>query len=305
MSELVTGGVPSDGPSSPASDVVPYETDGVVRRALRWVPRSAARPGAPVVLLHGFSQAPGSWGEVAPLLAESLGREVWAPEYVGQGDGAGPVPDGSSYSFDALVGAVAGFCRTCGTPVSLVGYSMGGRVALGVARRHPEALASLVLESAGLGPAGSEEQAAAARADAEVSRRLRSEPLARFMDWWEERPVFASQRGLPPDRRALLRAGRMANDPVKLALVVEGAGKHAMPDLSGVPGELAARGVPTLYLAGELDPKYAGVARALAGEGVCARVLPGVGHDVHFEDAGLFCATVAAWLSGSASGRPA
>ena len=305
MSEAACGRIPCGGPASSALGVVPYETGGVVRRALRWVPRGSARPGAPVVLLHGFSQVPGSWGEVAPLLAESLGREVWAPEYVGPGDDAEPVPDGSSYSFDALVEAAAGFCRTCGAPVALVGYSMGGRVALGVARRHPEALASLVLENAGLGPAGVEERAVAARADAEVSRRLRSETLSNFMDWWEERPVFASQRGLPADRRALLRAGRMDNDPAELALVVEGAGKHAMPDLSGVPGELAARGVPTLYLAGELDPKYAGVARVLACEGVCARVLPGVGHDAHFEDAGLFCATVSAWLSSGASDRPA
>lgn len=274
-----------------------------------------------VVLLHGFSQSAHTWDEVAPRLAAAGGgRVVWAPEFVGHGGSERP-GDARAYAFDELVTTLAVFidevallqgrCRAEGGRVALVGYSMGGRVALAYAQAHPERLATLVLESAGLGLTGDAARAEAAERDATLAARLRVEGLARFMDFWETRPVFSSQRALPAAMRNRLRAARMDNDPEALARTFEGSGAHAMPGLSAVPTRLPC---PVLYLAGALDAKYAAIARGLgaaaagtpeaseasrlggARANLEVRVLPGVGHDVHFEDPAAFCREVAAHL---------
>ena len=273
---------------------------------------SATAPRDPIVLLHGFSQSAHAWDEVVPHLATACpGRALWAPEFVGHGCSDAP-RDPAPYAFSELVATLAAFIDEVVLPdearrapsasgrVALVGYSMGGRVALAYAVSHPQRVASLVLESSGLGPANEEARTQAAERDAALAARVRREPLADFMDFWETRPVFSSQLGLPPKRRTLLRAARMRNDPEALALTFEGSGQHAMPDLSGAPAWLASRGVPVLYLAGKLDPKYAGVARQLSATdawGLDVRVLPDAGHDVHFEQPIAFCEQVAPFLA--------
>ena len=311
-----------------------FECAGVRYGALRWellpdmvspvrVPECVSVP--PIVLLHGFSQSGQTWDEVAPRLVASWpGRVAWAPDFVGHGISDAP-RDPTPYAFDELVATLDAFIEDVVLPdaaacrageaapatacpngaegpsrVALVGYSMGGRVALAYAAAHPERVSALVLESAGLGPADEAARTAAAERDAALAARVRREPLADFMDFWETRPVFASQLGLGRAQRDRLRAARMDNDPEALALAFEGSGQHAMPNLCGVPARLAASGIPVLYLAGELDPKYAWVAESLRAAdawGLDVRVLPGVGHDVHFESPTTFCRAVVPFLA--------
>lgn len=274
---------------------------GVLTHALRWR-CGRVRPGEPpVVLLHGFSQSAHTWASVGPRLARALpGRDVWAPEFAGHGESE-HAHEPEPYALEALVRSLDAFAADvvlrdspCGR-VDLVGYSMGGRVASLYALAHVRRVSRLVLESAGLGPADDAAREAARVRDARVAGLLRSEPLGRFMDFWEALPVFASQRRLAAQDRSRLRAARMDNDPECLALTVEGSGQHAMPR---VLEDLANLGVPTLYLAGALDAKYAALARAF-GEAcprACVRVLAGAGHDVHFEDEDAFCAHVGEFL---------
>lgn len=308
----------------------------------------ASSTAAPLqlVMLHGFSQSALTWDEVAAFLVEAHPRcAIWAPEFVGHG-GSDVPHDPAPYAFDELVEALAFAIdevvlgrvgepgigvgtdssrtgehsgmgnggqmdhRVGSDRIALIGYSMGGRVALAYAHARPERLHSLVLESAGLGPSDEDARREAADRNAVLALRLRTSTLDDFMDFWETRPVFASQFGLPAVKRELLREARMANDSEALALTFEGSGVHTMPDLSRVPGDLATRGVPVLYLAGELDPKYAALARLLpettagarGGEGAGYRMRPvvrvvlGVGHDVHFEDPVSFVREVEALI---------
>ena len=292
----------------------------------------------PIVLLHGFSQSGHTWDEIAPQFAARWpGRAIWALDFVGHGLSDVPA-DPAPYAFDELVATLAAFIDEVVLPddapasaasapaavavsvvghasvpaaapapkpasrIALVGYSMGGRVALAYAAAHPERLASLVLESAGLGPADKVARSVAAQRDAALAARVRSESLADFMDFWETRPVFASQLNLPERQRGRLRAARMDNDPGALALTFEGSGQHTMPNLAQVPSQLAARGIPVLYLAGELDAKYAALAESLTSHGgsemaPIVRILSGVGHDIHFEDPACYVEELFSFLS--------
>jgi esterase len=107
----------------------------------------------PVLLLHGVTGHARTWDEEARALADRY--RVLALDQRGHGD-SDPAPEGD-YSTDALVGDVAAFVRTLAlAPLRLVGLSLGGRVAIAFAARHPEAVERLVVVDIGpeLAPAG-------------------------------------------------------------------------------------------------------------------------------------------------------
>jgi pimeloyl-ACP methyl ester carboxylesterase len=111
----------------------------------RCPPAGAAR-GVPVVLLHG---SPGGRFDFSGLL-EPLARDrcAIAPDLPGFGEATRAVPD---YSVDAHAAYVAAFLRAAGERrAHVVGFSMGGGVAIALAARHPDRVASLTLLS-GLG----------------------------------------------------------------------------------------------------------------------------------------------------------
>ena len=103
---------------------------------------SDAREGGastvPIVLVHGFAQQASTWDDAARLLANA-GVECFGFELAGHGAGAcsaGGDPAERSDFFDLCFQARAllAFCRVvardAGVAPVLVGYSMGGRVAL-------------------------------------------------------------------------------------------------------------------------------------------------------------------------------
>lgn len=316
---------------------------------------SGAREGgalsAPIVLVHGFAQQASTWDDAVRLLA-GAGAECFGFELAGHGAGACSAggdpaerPDFFDLCFQAR--ALLAFCRVvardAGVAPVLVGYSMGGRVALqaaclaaddlrdggelnrialrssaafapcdrarrldvaGACQRDVTANAArmsaavpfsaLVLESAGLGPADAASRGALRERNFAWAARVRGEGVSAFMSWWEALPLFESQRNLPVDQRERLRAGRFANDAESLALSFEQAGAHQMPlrcESIRALCELAAKGIPVSYLAGELDAKYCKVASTLQAEShdaVLCLVAPAAGHSIHLEQPEAF-----------------
>jgi 2-succinyl-6-hydroxy-2,4-cyclohexadiene-1-carboxylate synthase len=228
-------------------------------------------------LLHGFSETSSTWERVAPSLAQ--GRYVVAPDLVGHGRSDRP-GDPAAYDPAALLDMLAALLGWLQADrADFVGYSMGGRVALLFACAQPCRVASLVLESTGLGPATEEQRQAMLKRDRETVALLQEGDNEAFADFWEGQPLFDTQKGLPADLQARIRATRVANDPRALALMVRGAGQHAMPDLSH---EVVALPMGVLYIAGIHDRRYRGIAEGLQREGI-ASVLLDTGHNAHLE----------------------
>ena len=316
---------------------------------------SDAREGgtlsAPIVLVHGFAQQASTWDDAVRLLA-GAGAECFGFELAGHGAGACSAggdpaerPDFFDLCFQAR--ALLAFCRVvardAGVAPVLVGYSMGGRVALqaaclaaddlrdggdlnrislrssaafapcdrarrldvaGACQRDVTAnearmsaavpFSALVLESAGLGPADAASREALRERNFAWAARVRGEGVSAFMSWWAGLPLFESQRNLPVDQRERLRAGRFANDAESLALSFEQAGAHQMPlrcESIRALCELAAKGIPVSYLAGELDAKYCKVLadlRADSHDAVSCRAVPCAGHSIHLEQPEVF-----------------
>ncbi len=105
---------------------------------------------APVVLVHGYMDAAGTWDLVAPRLARA--RRVLAPDMRGYGEGA-RVGEGGYYYFPDYVFDLADLVDRLagGAPFHLVGHSMGGTIATLYAGAFPERVRSLALLE-GLGP---------------------------------------------------------------------------------------------------------------------------------------------------------
>lgn len=109
--------------------------------------------GEPVILLHGGgagADAVSNWSTCMPLFAKH--KRVIAADLVGFGHTDKPDPTAFTYSQDARNRQIIALIETLGLErVSIVGNSMGGATALGVAMLRPDLVENLVLMgSAGL-----------------------------------------------------------------------------------------------------------------------------------------------------------
>lgn len=223
-----------------------------------------------ILFLHGFLGAPDQLASIAPAaIGVSLpghGPDPWFPTATGF---VGAV--------DAIAERIARDTR--GAPL-LVGYSMGARLALGVLGRHTHLAAGAVLVGADPGPL--DDTARAARADVEAARRalLARVGLERFVDAWENEPIFATQVALDPEVRRAQRAARGAHTERGIAWVLEHLGAASQPFLD--VGDLDP---PITFLAGERDARFAAIAERLGREAPHggAVIAPGCGHNLLLE----------------------
>lgn len=247
-------------------------------------------PGAPLVLVHGFLGSPDDWEDLVPRWAAR--RPCLRIELPGHGADrcSGHV------DFAATVAAVGAIMAQTGRPADVIGYSMGGRLALGATLRDPRQVRRLVLISASPGLASGHEREARARADDRLAARLEAVGLPRFVQDWYDLPLFESLRARPALRRALEQR-RGAGEASALAAALRGLTVGRQPsywgDLPGLP-------MPVLWVAGERDPKYRELLAHAAG--LCPQgrllIVPNAGHMPHLEHPD-FCGTrVKAFLAG-------
>lgn len=254
---------------------VPGTTGG--GEVLSWGDPAASRC---LVALHGFMATGQAWDS----LARTLGADGWrvlAPTLM--------PTDEAEAGFDALAAAVHKCVLEAagqGAAPVLLGYSMGGRIALEYLQRFPEApISGLVLESAGLGPRDGAEREALRERSRQWAARFRSEPAEDYVAWWETLGIFATQAEMPPQRRAAQRRMRLSVPGEALAALTIAAGQgrmHGGAENAELLSALSGR-IPVLYFAGSRDVKYAQIAASLAGSGVQVR-MAATGHNIHLED---------------------
>jgi len=247
--------------------------------------------GTPVTLLHGFTQSGGSWHEVISKMPQ-LWKWV-VPDLRGHGDTR--VRPGGPHTMDACIVDLEmlwdrlGIART-----HLVGYSMGGRLALHVAAARPERALSLLTIGA---HAGLEEEAREGRrrGDEAMAQRIETDGLEAFVSYWSSLPLFAGLERRGPSFVAQVRAERMNNRAAGLAESLRGMGAGAMRP---VWDDLARVKCPCTFVAGQLDHGYVASARRLAASVPDGRVVivQRAGHTVHQERPETFARLLLAHL---------
>jgi 2-succinyl-6-hydroxy-2,4-cyclohexadiene-1-carboxylate synthase len=159
---------------------------------------------------------------------------------------------------------------------AVVGYSMGGRIALHAALRQPDAFRALALIGVS---AGVEDREARHRSDEELAAWIERHSIEEVVERWERQPVFATQSA---ELRTRQRPGRLSHDPRNLAQLLRSAGQGATPPVWDRLHELRR---PVLLMVGEYDERYAEAANRMASRTPDARVriVPGAGHAPQLE----------------------
>ena len=251
-----------------------------------------AGSGQPVTLLHGFTQSGQSWREIIARMPE--GWKWIVPDLRGHGETR--VRTGAPCSMEACTDDLVALWEEMDLGrTHLVGYSMGGRLALHVAARRPERVASLLTVGA---HAGLEEEAREGRrrGDEALAERIEKEGVESFVEYWGALPLFAGLQRRGDSYMAQVRAERLKNHAGGLACSLRGMGAGVMEP---VWGELGRVKVPCTFVAGQLDHGYVATARRLAGTVRDGRleIVARAGHAVHQERPDAFARILANHLA--------
>ncbi len=245
----------------------------------------------PVVLLHGFLGTGADWREVMDALSDRF--YCLAPDLPGHGETVIDGPD-TLYTANATARLLAGYINgeRLQTP-DLIGYSMGGRLALYLAVNYPDYFRRMVLESSSPGLSNPTERAARRDQDLALASRLESESFDKFLRDWYDQPIFASLQRYP-DRLKTLIAQRLRQNPLKLAVSLRHFGAGIQEPL----WNRLAKTPPTLLIVGEHDAKFQQIATRMvsAMPDATVGIVPDAGHNVHLEQPERFVRIVKEFL---------
>ena len=265
-----------------------------MNESLAWHYQGWGEPTKPAILfLHGFMGSAADWRTVGEKLGNNFYCLAADLPYHGETRETGHGP----YTMDSTARAFINLIDELGIrSASLIGYSMGGRLALFLALEYPQRFSHLVLESASPGLETERERAARRAADEALAARLEREPLEAFLHEWYHRAIFAGLTDHP--EFPVLWRRRLENDPVRLARALRDLGTGAHPSLWGRLKELA---MPTLLLVGERDEKFVGLAEKMRMliPNASSRIFKNCGHVVHFEKSDEFCREVSQFVRSS------
>ena len=244
-----------------------------------------AGEGPATLLLHGFTGSSTTWDPHVARFKRHM--KTIAVDLVGHGDSDAP-KDPERYRMEFCVEHLLAVLDQLGLDaVDLIGYSMGGRVALHLAITAPGRIRSIVLESSSPGIADPTERQARVVADDSLADYVERKGIDAFVDRWENQPLFESQRNLSPTVRSALRSQRRRNNPVGLANSLRGMGAGRQESLWRSLPTIEA---PVLLIAGGLDAKYCRIAREMSSLLPNARleIVHNAGHAVHLERPAAF-----------------
>lgn len=216
-----------------------------------------------IALLHGFLGDPAIWDATIAAWPRD-GDEFIRPTLPGHGK-----RESVWGTWDGNLAVVA---SAIGEADIVVGYSLGGRVALGLVATGRVHRAILVSTNPGIDDS---ERAERRARDAEWATLLRERGMIAFLDMWEAQPLFSTRMRAPLSHREARRARRLELDPEQLARSLEVMGLAEMPDYR----ELVDTQRFSLVVGAD-DEKYGAIAHTLPARCV---ILADCGHDPTLE----------------------
>ncbi len=126
---------------------------------------------------------------------------------------------------------------------TLIGYSMGGRLALELARSCRYHLKRLVLLSAHPGPSSEEERKDRKEFELKVVEELRNKDRRSFLNWWNALPVFSTDEPITTSEERYLGSADLFL-------------RHRLSEQDNHIGEMKCHKDKVLYITGLNDEKY-------------------------------------------------
>ncbi|WP_050616159.1 2-succinyl-6-hydroxy-2,4-cyclohexadiene-1-carboxylate synthase [Bacillus testis] len=241
--------------------------------------------GEPLLFLHGFTGDHSTWNAVADALKENY--QVITLDILGHGRSDCP-SDAARYAMEEVCADIAVILDQLSVgKVHVIGYSMGGRLALSFAILYSEYVKSANLESASPGLATADEREKRRMNDRHLANEIEQNGLEAFVDHWENIPLFASQRNLPAEERLAIRKQRLSNSTIGLGNSLRGMGTGMQPSWWEALEQIDK---PVLLLSGELDLKFREISKRMHERlpNSEQKVILGVGHAIHVENSAIF-----------------
>jgi len=238
--------------------------------------------------LHGFLGGPHDWDEFALSMAQAL-PDLAVPGSLIKADlfGADWLPQTQTLAqwADAYCGSIAqaDTQSSPATPRYLLGYSLGGRLALHVALQHPSLWDGVIIVGANPGLDTEEARQERRANDALWAQRLGTQPWDTLLAAWDAQPVFAGKPALmPPRLEADFSRARLAESLRRWSLGAQDPLWSALERFS----------VPLLWIAGAEDTGQAAICRRLQSTvpGMQLWIAPRAGHRVPWEQPQAFAA---------------
>jgi 2-succinyl-6-hydroxy-2,4-cyclohexadiene-1-carboxylate synthase len=225
-----------------------------------------------VLFIPGFMQRGDAWRPVAELLPERYPSRLL---------------DHAEHSFEGRMAEIADARADF-----LVGYSLGGRLALRAALRSPSAYRGVVIVGATAGIEEGPMRVQRAEADEKLASWMEAMPIEDIVALWERQPLFADQSETLVDEQ---RPGRLSHDPRSLALLLRTAGQGT---LDPVWHDLRGLEVPLLAIAGARDDGYSAAAKRIASTAPNARaaIVEEAGHAPQLQQPAAVAALITEFL---------
>jgi 2-succinyl-6-hydroxy-2,4-cyclohexadiene-1-carboxylate synthase len=173
---------------------------------------------------------------------------------------------------------------------ALLGYSMGGRLALHALLEKDPPWQAAVIISANPGLESPNDRESRRASDAEWATRALTGEWPKFINDWNAQPILASAtlRASPLSSSLIMRRREIARSFVDWSLGAQQPLWDALPEIQ----------VPVLWVVGENDSKYLELARRAVEKIPAARltIAPGCGHRVPWENPDWLAAEVANFL---------
>lgn len=239
-----------------------------------------AGSGPPLLLLHGFTGSLNSWEPFIPKLSKEY--TTISIDLIGHGQTDTPLHP-KRYSIENAADDLFELLNQLNIEeCHLLGYSMGGRLALMLACRYPSRVQSLILESSSPGLKTEYERQERIKSDEKLANFIEQDGIEAFIHHWENIPLFQTQKRVRLEERARLRSLRLQNNIRGLANSLRGMGTGTQPSLWPC---LSTLPMPILLIAGEIDTKYVSIAKQMYKQVKRAKlaIVDGAGHTVHFE----------------------
>ncbi len=234
-----------------------------------------------IIFLHGFTGSSEDWNDILPGIDDRFNKIT--VDLLGHGKSDSP-NDPSLYSWELQVEQINKIINHfTEEKVILVGYSMGGRLALCYTYTYPERLFGLILESSSPGIKNKSQREKRIKDDEEFSKFISTHTTEEFIDIWTEKEIFTTQLRFSEAKRNEIKKNKIKNNRVGLSNSLYGFSTGKMPYLFN---QFNNFNISTLLLTGELDTKFTSLNKSIVKQFPFAehRIIKNAGHTIHLEE---------------------
>ncbi len=247
------------------------------------------KPDLPyLVMLHGFMGDSGIFDHLIAVL-QDFSNPVTI-DLIGHGQTDAP-EDSERYELSNQIEDINDLLYQLNPQGTfLLGYSMGGRLALRIALNNNLNLAGLILESTTYGIEDTAVKKDRLRSDRDNAERILND-FHTFVDKWNRNPLFAASQPLKEKTEQNLDYIQRRQRPHGLANSLIGFGSANMPS---VLHQLEDISLPTLLITGQQDVKYSTIGSEMSQQIPNCKhyILAGCGHRVHVDDPDKYANTI-------------